>query len=337
MPTGNRIPLVAVPHVEETDDLHEARRVLDGIARVEPLPSPSHREARRRMLQEADVLLVFAWRIGDQEIPLLQNVGLVQSVWAGVDRIPVAALIQAHPRLQVASGSGPNASQVAEHAVGLYLDCAKRITLRDRRMREGGWPQELEGRRVEGSRVAVVGYGAIGSRVGRILSAMGAQVTAVNRSGELSASERSDQVHRASLQELHEALAGHDGVVLTLPLTEETRGLVDRRFLAAMPKDGILVNVARGRLVVASDLWAHLNANPGFMAGLDVWWRYPKEGQVRRQDHPFEQLENVVMTPHSAFNVPGTRKEMVLNAAANVARYLQDGKPDNVVRVPSAK
>lgn len=331
MDSDERGPLVVIPHVEDGDDLKVVRKILAGVARVEPLPVEGRE--RSRLLREAKALLAFAWRVAEDEIPLLERVGLVQSVWAGVDRIPVAALTRTHPGLRVASGSGPNASQVAEHAVGLYLDCAKRITLRDRRMRAGGWPQDLEGRRVEGSRVVVVGYGAIGQRVGRILGAMGVQVTAVNRSGKVGGEEVGRHVQGATLEDLQEGLADHQGVVLALPLTGRTEGLVDRRFLAAMPEDGILVNVARGRLVVAADLWEHLNAHLSFMAGLDTWWRYPKEGKVREQDHPFQRLENVVMTPHSAFNVPGTRREMVDNAARNVARYLENGTVGNLVTV----
>lgn len=329
MSPSGREALVVVPHVEVTDDFRLARRFLAGTARVEVLPTESG--DRERLLQDTDALLVFAWRVRDEEVPLLRKCGLVQSVWAGVDRIPVAALTKAHPGLQVASGSGPNASQVAEHAVGLYLDCAKLITLRDRGMRAGQWPQELVGHRVEGSRVAVVGYGAIGSRVGRVLGAMGAKVTAVNRSGKVAGDQGGSDVQGATLDNLQQRLGDHDGVVLSLPLDARTEGLVDRRFLSAMPEDAILVNVARGRLVDASALWEHLNAHPRFMAGLDVWWRYPKEGKVRKQDHPFERLENVVMTPHSAFNVPGTRQEMVENAVKNVARFLQEGAAENVV------
>lgn len=328
-PADEAAPLVIIPTVEEDDDLRLARETIADAGRVEALADGG--DERRRQLESAHALLVFAWRLQDEEIPLLKNTAWVQSVWAGVDRLPVARLHEEHPRLQIASGSGPNAAQVAEHALGLYLDCAKRITLRDRRMRDGGWPQWLESRRIAGSRIAVVGLGAIGTRVARLLLSMGAEVTAVTRTGDLQDDELRPRVDGTSLAGLRSRLSEHDGVILCLPLTEATRGVVDREFLEAMPDDGILVNIARGKIVDETALFTHLNEHPAFMAGLDVWWRYPKQRELRRQNQPFERLDNVVMTPHSAFNVPGTRQEMIQHAAANVARALRGETPRNVV------
>ncbi len=320
-PARDASPLVIVPTVEEDDDLRLAREVIGDAGHVEGLAQSG--PERRRQLESARALLVFAWRLKDEEIALLNNTSLVQSVWAGVDRLPVERIHGHDPRIQIASGSGPNAVQVAEHAIGLYLDCAKRITLRDRGMRQGGWPQWLESRRIAGSRIAVVGLGAIGSRVAKLLSALDAEVTAVTRTGRLDHSKPSPGLEPTSLEGLRARLADHSGVILCLPLTENTRGVVDRAFLQAMPEDGILVNIARGKIVDEDALFDHLSTHPRFMAGLDVWWRYPKQGEPRPQNHPFETLENVVMTPHSAFNIPGTRQDMIRHAAANVARALR--------------
>lgn len=316
-------PLVLIPSEEREEDLRQVALVLGDSAEVAMLP-PDGGASRRALLERAEALLVFAWRLREDELDALRNVRVVQSVWSGVDRIPVAALRAAFPALRIASGAGPNAAQVAEHALGLYLDCARRISRRDRALRQGEWQQHETALRVAGSRVAVVGYGHVGRRVARALRALDADVLIVNRSGQ-----DEDGLSACDLDGLKERLGALDGVILALPLTAATEGMVDRHWLESMPSDGILVNVGRGRLVVEDDLYTHLEAHPDFFAGLDVWWHYPKKGSTFRQRHPFEALENVVMTPHSAFQVEGAREEMVQGAAANLRAFLDSGRLEN--------
>lgn len=323
-------PLVVVPSRPDDAACSIVEHELAGLADVAFLPRDG--AERERLLASAEALLVFAWRVRAEELGLLDRLRFVQSVWAGADRIPTAGLLGHRPGVVVATGSGPNAPQVAEHAVGLYLDCAKRITWRDRELRAGRWRQAVPGRRVAGSRVAVVGFGAIGRRVGRALASLEVAVTAVNRRGRLERDENGAQ-RAVTLEGLRAELDRHDGVVLALPLTEATRGIVDRAWLAAMPADGILVNVARGALVVAEDLLAHLQGNAEFQAGLDVWWHYPRGGseETPAPSRPLLELPNVVATPHSAFHVPGAREEMIAASARNVARFLTGAAVRNVV------
>jgi phosphoglycerate dehydrogenase-like enzyme len=330
MEKGEDPPLLLVPSQEDEADLHLAQQALAGTGQVQALVEDP--ETRARQLQAAHGLLVFAWRIRDDEIPQLENLRCVQSVWAGVDRIPIERLREHHPEVTIASGSGPNAPQVAEHALGLLLDCAKRITLRDRDMRRGGWMQETPSQLVAGSRVAVLGMGAIGRRLAQMLLVLGAQVTAVTRTGSLDEQESTAaNLTVLDMDSFHQELNEHQAVILCLPLTGTTRGLVDRDFLRRMPSDGILVNIARGAIIDQEALFDHLQANPQFMAGLDVWWRYPKNGRPRPQDVPFEDLDNIVMTPHSAFNIPGTRQKMIRHAARNIARVLDGQTAENEV------
>lgn len=328
MKSDDPAPLVVVPEADD-EDLKTAREALGESGELERLASDD--TERREQLRSARALLVFAWRLQDDEIPFLGSTGLIQSVWAGVDRLPINRLREHHPGIQIASGSGPNAAPVAEHAVGLYLDCAKRITQRDRDMRKGGWMQELPGQRIESSRIAVVGMGAIGARVARTLLALGAHVTGVTRTGQIKQDGLKQQVEGCTLEALRDRIGEHDGAILCLPLTDETEGFVDRGFLRAMKNNAILVNIARGKIIDANALYDHLQENPRFTAGIDVWWRYPKHGKPRSQGPPFEELDNIVMTPHSAFNVPGGRTEMIENATRNVARYLRGETPHNLV------
>ena len=314
-------PLVVVTGPDE-GLIERAETALAGLARVALLP-PAGAE-RAALLSAATVLIVPAWGLGDDELPLLGTVRLVQSLWAGADRIPVARLRAACPGVTVATGAGPNAPQVAEHALALYLACTRRLVPRDQALRAGIWEQWADARRVAGSRVAVVGTGHVGSRILRALAALDATCIGVNRSGRAVAGAAG-----MTLPALRQQLASLDGVILALPLARSTVGLVDTAWLAAMRPDGILVNVARGRLVDAAALHRHLLENPSFFAGLDVWWTYPKPGAPWVDPHGFAALPNVVMSPHHAFQAPGVRAAMQAGAVANVRRFLETGEVGN--------
>jgi phosphoglycerate dehydrogenase-like enzyme len=120
-------------------------------------------------------------------------------------------------------------------------------------------------------------------------------------------------------------------VFLALPLTRATQGLVDRGFLTRMKEDAILVNIARGKLIVEDDLFEHLKARPRFRAALDTWWTYPDTTEGRPFHRPFQDLPNIVMTPHVAPFVAGQRGRAMEAALENVLRFLRGEKPHNLV------
>ena len=94
---------------------------------------------------------------------------------------------------------------------------------------------------------------------------------------------------------------------------------------------GILVNIARGRILVEDDLFEHLKAHPKFRAALDVWWTYPDGTEGRPFHRPFHELSNVVMTPHIAFAIPNQRRRAMEAAVENVLRFLRGDRPHHVV------
>src|SRR6266568_3963870 len=97
--------------------------------------------------------------------------------------------------------------------------------------------------------------------------------------------------------------------------------------LASTKDDAILVNIARGRLIVEDDLFEHLKSHPRFRAALDTWWTYPDTKQGRPFHRPFQDLPNVVMTPHVAPMVPGQRAAAMEAALDNVIRFLRGDEP----------
>jgi glycerate dehydrogenase len=211
--------------------------------------------------------------------------------------------------------------------MALLLAAAKDIVLRTDEIRRGIFDQGVTNKALAGSTVVILGLGGIGSEIARRCKAFDAHVVGIARSR--TAREIVDEI--GTMADLPRYLPGADAVVLALPLTRATAGLVDRGFLGRMKDDAILVNIARGKLIVEDDLFDHLKAHPNFRAALDTWWTYPDTKQGRPFHRPFQDLPNIIMTPHVAPMVPGQRARAMEAALANVLRFLHGEKPHNVV------
>ena len=200
----------------------------------------------------------------------------------------------------MAGNVGAYADPMAEHVLAMALALAKRLPQNQARMAEGIFDR-AETLRLRGRTVGILGYGGIGKACARLFRPFGTRIYAINTSGR--ADENADQA--GTLADLHDMLAAADIVVVTLPLTRATRGLIGAPELGLMKADAILVNVARGAIVDEDALFEHLKAHPDFCAGIDTWWDEPKPGQPFRPRLPFLSLPNVIGSPHNSGDVPG--------------------------------
>jgi len=253
-----------------------------------------------------------------------RKVRMIQSLVAGIDHFPFDRF---PPSAIVCSNAGAYSISVAEHAMALLLAAAKDIVLRTDEIRRGIFDQGVTNKALAGSTVVILGLGGIGSEIARRCKAFDARVVGIARSR--TTREIVDEI--GTMDDLPRHLPGADAVVLALPLTRATAGIVHRSFLGRMKDDAILVNIARGKLIVEDDLFDHLKAHPRFRAALDTWWTYPDTKQGRPFHRPFQDLPNLIMTPHVASMVPGQRARAMESALANVLRFLHGEKPRNVV------
>ena len=220
-----------------------------------------------------------------------------------------------------------NAAPTAELAVALLLAAAKCIVPLDGALRKHDWRPRYEQTRsvlLCGKTVLVLGYGEIGKRVAAACRALGMQVAGVRRATECTR----DEIHPPDA--LHELLLRAQAVVVCLPLTAQTEGMLGARELALLPEGALLVNIGRAAIVDEDALYEALTSGRLGAAGLDVWYDYPPDEAARAHTppsrHPFGELDNVVLSPHRG----GLCKETEALRAAALAELLlaaADGAP----------
>jgi D-3-phosphoglycerate dehydrogenase / 2-oxoglutarate reductase len=236
---------------------------------------------------------------------------------AGVDGIDLPA---AEARgLTVTRAAGANARSVAEHAMALMLAMLKDLPAVASGMREGLWEKTSRMTRdVEGIRLGLVGYGAIGSKVARFAEVFGMRVAAFDPllpPGPLPGP--GDRV--ATLAAL---LARSDVLSIHCPLEPATRGMIGAAELAALPPGAILVHTARGGIVDQAALLAALDSGHLAWAGIDVFAQEPLDAASPLRRHP-----RVLPTPHLAANTPLGAVGMSTGAAESIVAVLDGRMP----------
>ena len=188
-------------------------------------------------------------RVTENELSLCRGLRAVVIPWAGVPSITLEA-VRNFPGVTL-HNIHHNAVAAAEMAITLMLAASKLIIPADQALRIGDWTARYrsQGRIIENSRVLVLGWGSIGKRVGKICSAMGASVKGIRRTPAPGLFTPEDMLN---------ILAETDILHVTLPLTEETRGIIGERELALLPAGSVLVNVARGPVVDEKALYHYL-------------------------------------------------------------------------------
>ena len=284
-------------------------------------------EDRERELAAAEVLMSWnpARELKPKEFGRLARLRMVQLLSAGADHVPFREL----PReALIASNAGAYSEPIAEHVLAMALALAKNLFPEHLELSQGEFSQAMKNTMLRGSVCGILGFGGIGKAAARLMRSLGLKVHAINTSG------RTDEEVNfiGTLRDLRTVLAASDVLVISLPLTKATRGLIGKRELDLMKPNAILVNVARGDIIDEHALFDHLVSNPHFRAGIDAWWFEPF-GQGRfRTRYPFFTLPNVLGSPHNSAIVPGINEEGTRLAAENVKRFLAGEPVRGVVR-----
>ncbi|MFC6486483.1 2-hydroxyacid dehydrogenase [Nitratireductor sp. GCM10026969] len=273
----------------------------------------------------------------DAATPAPASLRLVQVPGIGWDDIDLAHI---PPGANVCNVGG-HETGVAEYAVAQMLEWCHRLRPAEESFRRGSWERSSRfgaapHRELSGSTIGIVGFGAIGRVLARLLRGFGVRILVANRSP---IPDGSGVDGRFALSDLPAMAAECDFLLVALALTQETRGLVDRAALDALGAKGVLVNVARGPVVDETALWQALSDRRLGGAVIDVWYRYPpaEDADQRPGHYPFETLPNLVMTPHLSGWTAGTVERRLAFMVENIRRAAEARPLLNVVSSPSTR
>ncbi len=265
---------------------------------------------------EAEILVPPFLSAGDArrlmtELPKLR---LLQLLTAGVDawigNLPDGVLLS--------NARGAHGGSTAEWTLAALLAIYRDLAAFDTARQQRTWAYHHTDT-LQDKRILVVGAGDLGTQLRRRFDAFDAVTTMVGRTAR-----PEDGVH--GRDELPGLLGDHDAVVIVVPTTNETKKMVDAKFLAAMADGAILVNAARGPVVDTDALLAELNSGR-LRAALDV-----TDPEPLPSDHPLWTAKGLLLTPHVAGSVAGQAERAYRIAARNIAQFATGQEPENLIR-----
>jgi phosphoglycerate dehydrogenase-like enzyme len=298
------------------DTANGIRAELPRELRVEILADPRQLLRSPEAAADTDILVTNHWRA---EYPPAPKLRLLQSVATGIELIDIAAL----PRGVAICNAFGHETAIAEYVLMTMLVWSHRLReieseFRTRSSWRASWVQSgAPHGEILGSTAGIIGLGRVGREVARRAAAFGCRVLAANRSPR----RPEGGVERVyPLSELDSMLPACDFVVLCTALGPETEDLIDAHRLALMKRSAFLINISRGTVADEDALYAALRDRTIAGAAIDVWWQYPSPAEPERRPsrHPFQELPNVIMTPHCS----GWTEGMVRRRWAEVARNL---------------
>jgi phosphoglycerate dehydrogenase-like enzyme len=309
------------------EQLAELQKLAPGY-RIHSHALAEGQSAQPELWKDAEILYTFRALPQPEEAPKLR---WIQFHLAGVDQQLDAPILR-HDDLIATTLSGANAPQVAEHALALMLALGHHVSTMVTDQGRAHWPTERSQRYLPkeliGSTVGIVGYGSIGQRLARLLQSFNVTILASKRD-LLTESRRDFQVDgegdpKAELvrrlypgKAVGSMLKECDYVVVTVPLTTETRGLIGAKQLAAMKPGAFLVDVSRGGVVDHAALVQALDKGQLAGAGLDVFPIEPLPS-----DSKLWGMANVIVSPHVAGLSPRYVERAFELFKENLRRYL---------------
>jgi len=294
-----------------------------------PVPDGTPADQAARILADATVMVTMKY---DRSHPPAPALRLLLVGGAGYDDIDLGYLA---PGVVVCNAFGHEVA-IAEYVVLALLQWCSRFIEAERSFRvDGHW--RLSGRtgapfqeELAGKTVGLLGYGHIGRALVPRLAALEAEVIVCTRTARPAPAGVRWLTDATGLAEF---LRQADFVVVACALTPETQGLLDRTRLAGMKRTAVLINVSRGTIVDEDALYEALRDGVIGGAVLDAWYRYPTRDDltVRPSKHPFHELPNVYMTPHSSAWTIGMIERRWATIADNLDRFVREDPPINVV------
>jgi phosphoglycerate dehydrogenase-like enzyme len=267
-----------------------------------------------------DADIVFG-RLPEEAFDKAGKLKWVQSIGVGFETMLYPKMIESD--VVITNASGAFDSAMAEHALALTLSLTRGITTFERMRKDRTWSREVPVRQIDGATACVLGLGTIGRNVSSRLGALGMTVIAVDAQVKEPPAGVSEIV---GPDRMLEAVGKADVLIVALPLTDRTRGIVDSKCFKRMKASAIVINVARGPIINESDLIAALQAGEIAGAGMDVFEKEPLPSES-----PLWDMDNVIYTSHVAGLSAEGDENLKRIFSENLRRYIAGEPLMNIV------
>jgi len=272
-------------------------------------------------LKGVDVLIPTMTTVTQDTLKGCDGLKLIQQCGSGLELVDVdAAVAQGIRVANVPTDISGNADSVAEVGIYMMIGLSRNVHAMARSLSEKkmGFPQ---GRALFGRTVGLVGLGGIAQALIRRLKTFDVKLMGVKRHDPQKARQQLDLAWVGTPDELPVLLQQSDFVILCLPVTAKSKGIMNRHTFKQMKKDAFLINLSRGGLVDRQDLEDALAAGEIAGAGLDVFWEEPPDPDDPVFSH------NVVATPHIGGSTDNAMKGIVAHVTANIRRVAENKEP----------
>lgn len=292
-------------------------RMMSDVAEVVIVPE-GDKELLNKELKDAHVLLLStAFKIDSEILRAAPKLEVISRTGVGVDNVDIQAASERN--ILVLNTPGANAISVAEHTIALMLALEKQLFLYDHEMRKGNFDirRSSLSSDIQGKTLGLIGCGGIGRLVAeKCIHAFGMKVIGYDPfiTGTVSGIELKEHID--------DVFKEADFISLHIPLTEETRNLVDERLLRLMKNTAFILNTSRGGIVDEDALERVLREKTIKGAALDVFAEEPVE-----EDRSILELDNLIVTPHSAALTKECTYRVASDAVQGIMDYLEGKEP----------
>ena len=275
-----------------------------------------------KAVADADAILNRTVDITADTIDAMTRCKVISRYGIGVDNIDIAAATK--KGIIIANVPDYCWEEVSDQALALLMSCARKTVSHDKLTRKGGWDLGASDPmyRIAGKTLGLLGLGNIARRLATKVAGFGLRIIAFD---PYIKPELAKQVN-AELVDLDTLFRESDYVSVHCPVTPETRNIVNEENLRKMKKTAILVNTSRGALVDEAALYRAVKEGWINGAGVDVFVQEPPPA-----DHPFFELDNMVVSDHAAWYSEESQVELQTKACAEVVRVLKGGLPKSLV------
>ena len=309
-------------------DFDISEKYVDQLKKLAPeaefVVSDNEKKIKEEII-DSQVLFDFGG-IEKEDIKKAKDLKWIQTWTAGVDKFMEDDFRKflKENEIILTNMSGVHSNVIAEHSLGFMINFSRRFCDFHEQKNNKVWDR-LKVDTLEDKKLAVVGLGSIGQEIARKAKVFDMEILGVNRSGEGNF-EYVDKLF--SQDELKKALKKADYIVVIVPLTSETEGMIAKAEFEAMKESAYFINMARGEVVDEPVMIEALQKGKIAGAGLDVFEKEPLP-----EDSPLYELDNVLITPHLGGAFPGYNKKAIEIVKENLEKFVENKKSEMINKV----